>query len=144
VLTALAERGDLPDDILRQMLASSATIDSDFEQASFLVQIAARRPIGAVREPFFRAVSGVGSSFERGRVLQEVLKQSTVPEDVMVSALLSTGSMGGGFEASQVLQAAARHPLTGRARDLYIDAASHLDSYQQGQALGALVRNERR
>ena len=74
-----------------------------------------------MREPFFQAVSHVGSAFERGRVLQAVLKQPDVPQDVLVSVLLATASMGA-FEASQVLQAAApQRELTGHARDLYIE-----------------------
>jgi len=144
VLTALAERTDLTDDLVRQMLTSSATLGSDFEQGTFLVQIAGRRSIGAVREPFFQAVSHVGSAFERGRVLQAVLKQPDVPQDVLVSVLLAIESVGA-FEASQVLQAAApQRELTGHARDLYVSAASRLGAFEQGQALAALARTDRR
>ena len=126
------------------MLTSSATLGSDFEQGTFLVQIAGRRSIAAVREPFFQAVSHVGSAFERGRVLQAVLKQPDVPQDVLVSVLLAIESMGA-FEASQVLQAAApQRELTGHARDLYVSAASRLGDFEQGQALAALVRTDRR
>jgi hypothetical protein len=52
---------------------------------------------------------------------------------------------GGTFEASQVLQAAAsQHQLTGRARDLYVNAASRLNTFEQGRALAALVKTDRR
>jgi hypothetical protein len=34
--------------------------------------------------------------------------------------------------------------LTSAARDVYIDAAGKLGDFEQGKALSALVRNERR
>ena len=144
VLTALAERTDVADDLLRPMLASSSTIGSDFELASFLVQVAGGRSIAGVREPFFQAVSHVGSAFERGRVLQAVLKRPDVPQDVLIGVLTAIDDMSA-FEASQVLQAAAsQRQLTGRARDLYVTTASRLAAFEQQQALAALARVERR
>jgi len=62
-----------------------------------------------------------------------------------VSLLQATGGMGGNFETSQVLQSiAANQRLTGRARELYIDAARRLGQFEQGQAMTALVTSERR
>jgi len=50
-----------------------------------------------------------------------------------------------GYELSQLLQAiAANHTLTGDLRDAYLAAADRLGDYEQGQAMAALVRNERR
>jgi hypothetical protein len=61
-----------------------------------------------------------------------------------VSVLLAIESVGA-FEASQVLQAAApQRELTGHARDLYVSAASRLGAFEQGQALAALARTDRR
>ena len=146
VLTALGEQSDLPDDTIREMLESSSAIGSDFEQGAFLALVAARHPIaGALRDPFFRAVDNVGSSFERGRVLQAVVKRADLPEDTLVGVLQATAGMNGSFETSQVLQAvAARQRLSGRARDLYIDIAGRLGNFEQGQALTALVKADRR
>ena len=49
-------------------------IDSDFEEASLLMQFARQQPLDAtVRGPFFKALATVGSAFEHSRVLQTVL-----------------------------------------------------------------------
>jgi hypothetical protein len=147
VLSALADRRDLADATVGEMLDSATAIGSDFERATFLTQIAGQRPLaGAVRDPFFRAVAGIGSAFERGKVLQTVVARPDVSDDVLVGVLRATTDMkGSSFEASQLLQkTAARHRLTGQARDLYIDIASGLGQFEQGQALTALVKAEKR
>ena len=128
------------------MLESAAAIDSDFEAASLLIQIAKAHALdSALRPAFFRAVENVESPFERGRILQSIVKQPEVPAETILAVLRAASAMRGSFETSQVLLAvAARHPLTGPARDAYIDAAEKLGSFEQGQVLTALVKNERR
>jgi hypothetical protein len=128
------------------MLGSSTSVQSDFEAASFLVGVAGRQPIeGTMRAPFFRAAESIGSSFERGRVLQAVMARADASPDTVVAALRSAAGMDSGFERSNVLIAAARsHSLEGPARDAYIDAAEKLGDFEQGKALAALVKNERR
>ena len=42
-----------------------------------------------------------------------------------------------------LLAVAANHPISGPARDAYIEAAEKLGDYEQGRALTALVKNER-
>jgi hypothetical protein len=39
---------------------------------------------------------------------------------------------------------AANHAISGEARDLYIARANRLGSYEEGRALSALVRAEKR
>jgi hypothetical protein len=145
VLGAVGRRSELPQETVAAMLEAGAGLSSDYEAASFLVQIASQIGIeGAIRDPFFRAVDGIGSGYERGRVLQTVLKRTGVSADTVKAVLRATRGMSG-HEASQVLlAAAAAHPLTGEARDLYVDAAEGLGDYEQGRVLAALVRNERR
>jgi beta-lactamase regulating signal transducer with metallopeptidase domain len=146
VLSALAGRPDITAETATAMLVSSAAIASDFEAASFLLQIARQHAIeGALRAPFFRTLESIGSTFERGRVLQAVVRRADASEETVLSALRATAGMGSSFEAGQVLLAvAATHPLTSAARDVYIDAAGKLGDFEQGKALSALVRNERR
>jgi beta-lactamase regulating signal transducer with metallopeptidase domain len=146
VLSALAERTDLAPETIKSMLDSIASVKSDFESASFLLQIARQQPIeGALRAPFFRGVDSIGSSFERGRVLEAVVRRGDASPDTVLAVLRATVAMNGSFEASQVLLAvAAAQPLTGAARDAYIDAAEKLGDFQQGKVLAALVRSERR
>ncbi len=146
VLSALGKRGNLSDDTVRAMLGSSLSIDSDFEQATLLIEITDESQIGgAVREAFFKAVANVGSAFERGRVLQAVVKRTDVSQETIVGVLHALTDMSGNFETSQVLQTiASHHRLSGEARDLYIDVAGRLGQFEQGQALTALVKADRR
>ena len=100
---------------------------------------------GALRAPFFKGVETLSSSFERGRVLQAVVKSGTLPQDTLVAVLRSTASMTSGHEASQVLMAiAATQTISGEARDLYVSTAERLGDFEQGRTLTALVKAERR
>src|SRR5262249_5152307 len=127
-------------------LESAASIGSDFELASFLVDLAKRRNIdGDLRQPFFNAVGSIDSAFERGRVLKTVAARPDLPSEALLDVRRSVRTMRSSFEASQVLMEVARtHTLTGQARELYVDAAERLGSFEQGQAMTALVKNERR
>jgi hypothetical protein len=146
VLSALAARPDITAETATAMLVSGAAIESDFEAASFLLQVVRQHPIeGALRAPFFHMLESIGSTFERGRVLQAVVRRADASPETVLSALRATAAMGASFEAGQVLLAvAAAHPLTSAARDVYIDAAGKLGVFEQGKAVSALVRNERR
>jgi hypothetical protein len=145
VLSALTSRGDLSSDVLVSMLQSGARMRSDYEQAQFLLQVAKAHPIdGTLRGPFFAAVDAMKSSYEKGRVLQAVVKRPDTPADTILAVLRSAGTMSGSYERAQILLAvAAAHPISGAARDAYIDAAEKLGDYEQGRALTALVKNER-
>ena len=146
VLTALGSRADLPQETVAAMLTSGASVSSDFEAATFLIQVAKQQPIeGNLRVPFFHAVESIDSSFERGRVLKAVAARSDASPDTILAVLRATIGVSSGFEASQVLMTvAASHPVAGPARDAYIDAAEKLGDFEQGRALSALVKNERR
>ena len=146
VLTALGSRADLPQETVAAMLTSGASVSSDFEAATFLIQITKQQPIeGNLRAPFFRAVESIDSAFERGRVLKSVAARSDASPDTILAVLRATSGVSSNFEASQVLMAvAASHPVAGPARDAYIDAAEKLGDFEQGRALSALLRNERR
>jgi hypothetical protein len=110
------------------------------------LQIVKQQPIeGTLRAPFFRAVDSIDSAFERGRVLQAVARRSDASPETVLQVLRSAAGLKSNFEASSVLLAvAATHPVSGPARDAYIDAAEKLGDFEQGRALSALVRNERR
>jgi beta-lactamase regulating signal transducer with metallopeptidase domain len=146
VLSAVAERTQLTPDVTAAMLTSAAGVNSDFELASFLLQLVKQQPIeGTLRAPFFRAVDSIDSAFERGRVLQAVAHRSDLSPETVLEVLRSTAGVKSNFEASGVLLAvASTHPVSGPARDAYIDIAEKLGDFEQGRALSALVRNERR
>ena len=141
VVSAVVKADPSPD-TLATMLDPSLAIDSDYEQASFLIDVAKSQSIdGALRAPFFKGVETLSSSFERGRVLQAVVKGGTLPQETLVAVLRSTASMTSGHEASQVLMAiAATQKLSGEARDLYVSTAERLGDYEQGRTLTALVK----
>lgn len=146
VLSALGTRADLPQETVAAMLTSGASVNSDFEAASFLIQVAKQQPIeGSIRVPFFKAVESIDSAFERGRVLKAVAERSDASPETVLAVLQATKGVSSNFEASQVLIAVASyHPVSGSARDAYIDAAEKLGDFEQGRVLAALVKNERR
>ena len=145
VVSAVVQADPSPD-TLASMLDPSLAIDSDYEQASFLIDVAKSQSIdGPLRAPFFKGVETLSSSYERGRVLQAVVKGGTLPQETLVAVLRSTASMTSGHEASQVLLAiAATQKISGEARDLYVSTAERLGDYEQGRSLTALVKAERR
>jgi hypothetical protein len=140
------ERSDLTPEVLTAALESAMLVRSDFETASFLLLLVRQNPVeGAVRAPFFKVASSIGSSFERGRVLQALAKRSDLSDETVLNIIRSTDGMSSGSEKSQVLLAVAgAHQLTGQGRDAYIDAAGNLGDFEQGRVLSALVKNERR
>ena len=145
-LTALVKRSDLSAAARIAALESAATIESDFELASFLLEFLKTGGVEkGERTQFFRAVSSISSDFERGRVLQALAKHSDVSDETVLEILRSTQTMNGDFERGRVLAAvASSHPLSRAGRDAYIDVAEKLGNFEQGQALSALVKNERR
>jgi hypothetical protein len=145
VLSALA-RADASPETLGAMLDPAVAISSDFEQAEFLLDVAKAQPIaGPLRAPFFTIVETLGSSHERGRVLRAVVKRGNLPPDTLVSVLRAAQSMGSSHETSQVLTAvASTHAISGEARDVYIAAAGRLGDFEEGRALSALVKSERK
>ena len=146
-LSALVKRGDLSATARSAALESAATIESDFELASFLLEFLKTGGVeNGERAPFFRAVSSISSDFERGRVLQALAKRSDASDETVLEILRSTQTMSGGdFERARVLvTVASSHSLSRAGRDAYIDSAEKLGNFEQGQALTALVKNERR
>lgn len=144
VLSTLATRPDLSTESLASMLQSVSSLSSDYETASFLLQVAKNPIEGSLRAPFFAAVESVGSGYERGRVLQAVLRRPDLSQDSLLAVLRAARTMSGGYETSQVLQAVARnHTVSGPAKDLYVETAERLGEYEQSQALAALVRSQK-
>jgi hypothetical protein len=97
-----------------------------------------------LRPPFFAAADAIRSSFEKGRVLEAVARRPGAPPETILSVLRSASTIDGSHERSQVLLAvAANHPISGAAREAYIEAAEKLGEYEQQRVLSALVRRSR-
>jgi hypothetical protein len=78
-------------------------------------------------------------------VLQAVAKRGSLSPETVVAVLRAAQGMGSNHETSQVLLAVAGAvPISGEARDLYIATAERLGDFEEGQALSALVKSERR
>jgi len=146
VLSAVISR-DRPSDpaLLQSALSQATSLGSDYEAATFLLEVLKQNGVeGAARDPFFKVAGGLGSGYERGRVLQEVVRKSDASTDTLRAVLQASKGMSG-YELSQLLQSMARtRTLTGDLRDAYLSAADALTGYEQEQALAALVRSERR
>ena len=146
VYSAALKRGPVAPPLLAGILDASRSIESDYEEASLLIQVAGLQPLdGAAAAAFFRALDAVSSDYERGRVLKELVRRPDASNETIAGVLRSVRGMGSDYEKSQVLVAVAgSRTLTLDARDLYVDVASSLGDYEQGRALSALVKSERR
>ena len=145
VLSGVLKTGDRS--AIAPALDAASKITSDYESASLLLEtLAVASPDGPLRDAFFKAVDGLSSSpYEMGRVLKALVSRADASHDTLLAALRSAKSLGSSYECSQVLVAAAEsHPLTGDLGDAYLDAAAKLGNYEQGQAMAALVKSERR
>lgn len=141
VYESALKKGPVSPSLLVGILDASRGIESDYEAASLLLQVSQLQALdSATRPAFFRAVDGISSAYERGRVLQAVVKRAGVSPETVLAVLRAAHGISSGYETSQVLLAtAAAVPLTGEARDLYVDAAGKLGDYDQGRVLTALV-----
>jgi hypothetical protein len=121
----------------------AATMSSDFESASLLLDIVKAHPIDdSLRPSFFKVVEGISSDFERGRVLQAVAGRDPAAETTL-AVLRAAKQMRSDFETARVLLSVAeRQNLTGPARDLYIETANGLGDFEQNRALAALARRK--
>ena len=129
VLTVVADRPNVTAPTLAAVLDAGASMGSDFEQAGSWSRSAGAMHSTASCGAVLPGPRLVGSSFERGQVLQAVVQQPDLSDDVLESVLRAAAATSGAFEASQVLQAtASRHHLAGKNRDLYISIASRLGS----------------
>jgi beta-lactamase regulating signal transducer with metallopeptidase domain len=130
--------------LLEAALTAAATVGSDYEAASFLLEVLKQNVVeGVARAPFFRMVANVSSGYERGRVLQAVVRKAGTSSETLRDVLRAASGMSG-YELSQLLQLVARsHALTGDVREGYLTAADRLSGYEQNQVFAALIKNER-
>lgn len=145
VLAALGGRPDVSGDTTVGMLgAVAAKSNSDYETANFLLKVAKQPLDASKRQPFFTAVDGMRSDYDRGRVLLAVAGQPGLSPDTIAAVLTSVKAMKSSYEMSRVLQTlATNNAITGASRDAYIDVTEKLGDYEQGRALSALVKSDR-
>ena len=78
-LTALIKNQKLGQEVLSRMLESALKIDSDYEKASFLVEVSnSYTGDTRLKEAFLKVVETIKSEYERGRVLSVLLKNRQI------------------------------------------------------------------
>jgi len=79
VLTALIKNRNLNEEVLNRMLDSASGISSDYEKATFLLEVS-NTYTGDVRlkGAFLKVVETIKSDYERGRVLSALLKNKQI------------------------------------------------------------------
>ena len=144
-LSAPVDTGKIDAAILASLLEVSQGIDSDFELASLLENVAKRYQLNDVRGPFFKTLSTIDSSFEHARVIKAVAGRGDLAPETIVDTLRSAEQIDSEFECAQALKAiVSQRQLAGDARDLYIRIAGRFGDFEEGQAMTALVKSERR
>jgi hypothetical protein len=131
--------------LLEAALGAAASISGEYETSQFLQEVLRQNAVeGSLRAPFFAAVAHLGGGYERGRVLQAVVKRPGTSSETLRAVLQASRAMSG-YELSQLLQSIANtHVIGSDLRDAYLDAADRLGGYEQGQVMTALVKSERR
>jgi len=137
VLGRLLERDRLSADDRARVLDAVARMGSDHQQAEVLLMVVQQGPLEpAVRGPFFKAVDGIGSSFDRQRVLiaaaggEEPGGDTPAPDEATLLAVLKSaqGIESGHSKAEVLLAVASRGLNTDALRRAYLDAASGIGS----------------
>jgi hypothetical protein len=116
--------------VASSMLTSAATVASDYERATLLIELAKKGGLTpATKATYFELVKTIRSSHEQGRVLRSVAAMPNLPEDVLADAVKASQAMSGDFERRQFLaQSIARQPVTSKSANDVIQSASGIRS----------------
>jgi len=142
VYSSALSRGPVSSPILAGVLEGNR-IDSDFEQASLLMQIAKLQPLdGTSRGPFFAALDTVASDFEHRRVLSALADRTDLTAETVAGMLESSIDIESDFEmASFLLDIARRASIDGPLRAPFFRALDTVGStFERGRVLQAVVR----
>ena len=133
-------------DVRRALGLAGEELESDFEHASFLVDLGKREYVTTtVAGDFVKSTSHIESDFERRRALGAVLALDELPDAVVGELLRAGDSFDSDFERAELLIGAAKkHGFpNGEARDAYLKAASGIDSdFEKGRVLSRLTKEE--
>ncbi len=142
VYSSALKRGPVSSPILAGVLEGNR-IESDFEQASLLIQIAKLQPLDATtRGPFFAALDTVDSDFEHRRVLSALAERTDLTAETVTAMLESSIDIQSDFEmASFLLDIARRASIDGPLRAPFFRALDTVGStFERGRVLQAVVR----
>lgn len=148
VLATLLDQPDVAEPLLVAALASAKAIVSDYELAEFLVDLVRDHGLsGAMRAPFFDALGGVRSAYERRRVLRAVLEVPEGPDKATVSEVLKAArGIRSDFELAELLVAVTRRVrIDDSLRPAFEEAASTIgSSHENDRVMAALARSQGR
>ena len=132
--------------VSRAIRLSSDELASDYEQASFLVDLGKRGYVTTdVAGDFVKATSSINSDYERRRALGTVLALPNLPAATVAELLQAASSFRSDYERAELLLTTAKANgfPNGAARDAYLGAAASISSdYEKHRVLKRLARAE--
>lgn len=133
-------------DVRRVLQLAGEELSSDFEHASFLVDLGKDKYVTtAVAGDFVQSTTQIESDFERRRALGAVLKLEDLPADVVAELLRGANSFESDFERAELLTDVARiHGLpNGAATDAYLQAATGIESdFEHSRVLAQVAKSD--
>ena len=143
LLLAFLKRGNLSSELLAQVFVVAKRMDSDGEKAEFLIAAAAScTSAQGVANAYFNAVASIGSSGEKRRALEGVLRLKGHERSILIRALRTAAGINSDGETAELLvKAASAYAMDGEALSVFLGAVSSIDSAgERRRALTAVLR----
>ena len=132
-------------ELLIQIATSTKGINSDYEKAGVLKDVAAvYLDDSALSGVFFQTVGTIRSDYEHRRVLSALLKTKNLSEAALTQLLDSAAAISSDYEkASLLLEASRVYTGDGKLRAALLKAVETIKSdYERGRVLSALLKNK--
>ena len=129
--------------LLANLLETSQSIESDFEEATLLIDVVKAESIdGAARAPFFKALGTVESDFEHRRVLSALGKRGNLSDETLRAMLESSIAIGSDFEQATLLtEIGDERQMSGATRDAFFRAVENIGSpFERSRVLQAVLK----
>ena len=140
VLGTALRRPGLGSEELEMLLHAAKGINSDFELAELLVELARGYP-AELPEAYYRAVTTIGSDYEQRRVLDAVAARPDLSAQAVRSVLETSLGIGSDHELAQLLrQLAETHPIGDQVRPAFDRAVATIGSAHERERVLAEVK----
>lgn len=144
--TVLLAQGDLDPEQMRRIVRQlGAEIESDYELASLLVEIAAKHPLDeSVKIAYVEAAGSIDSDYEHRRVLSAILEREDLSQDLADSMLQQATRIDSDYELARLLiDVSERYPGDRRLPGSYLSAARSIESdYELNRVLMNLLERD--
>lgn len=145
-LTELLEQADPDVEALARVIARAGMrLDSDYELAQLLIQVAEEQPFTeALRQAFITASNSLGSDYERSRVLTAALTKGGLSGPNIVALIDAANDIGSDFEQARLLITIGEtYSLAPAVQGAYLRAAANLGSdFEHRRVLDALLAQD--